>query len=439
MGLSRSLGTGASSLRAHQQKFNVISNNLANASTVGFKSSRVSFADQLSLTRSYGQSPDVSGGVGTGGINPRQTGLGVKIGSIAKNMAQGSIETTQRPLDMAINGEGFFVYNFNGRNLYSRAGAVSRDTDGFLVDSNTGAFLRGYNVETDGNGRPLTDVNGNNQLARNIDNIRIEPGVISQPNQTSSVELRGNLDRAMEEGESKTTSIQIFDNTGGARELALTYTKTANPGEFTLTGTIGGADIGLNEVITFGIDGTLQNPFNLNLVSADLNAALGGAILFDETQDIDLQLGDPSSLTTRSITNFSGGSDITAYSQDGYEAGELVSLSVDQNGKVRGSFTNGRNEILGQVSVAKFTNPEALLKEGNNFYSPTSNSGNANIGTALENFPSTSIVGSSLEQSNVDLTQEFTEMISTQRAFEAASRTITVSDQLLAEVNNLKR
>lgn len=439
MGLSRSLGAGASSLRAHQQKFDVISNNLANASTIGFKSSRLNFADQLSQTRFYGQSPDSAGGVGSGGMNPRQIGLGVKVGSIVKDMSQGAIETTNRPLDMALNGEGFFVYSLGGTDMFSRAGATIRDTQGFLVDSNSGAYLQGYNVEMDANGRPLIDAAGNNQLSRSVRNIQIEPGVISQPAQTETVDFRGNLDRTIAEGDSRTTSIKIFDNAGSARELALTFTKTANPGEFTLTGTIGGADIGINETITFGDDGTLQTPFNFTLASADLNTALGGASLFDDTSDITLNLGDPSSLTTKSITNFSGNTDITAAFQDGYEAGDLVSLAVDQNGKVRGTFTNGRNEILAQVAVAKFTNPGALLKNGNNFYMASPNSGNANIGTALENFPTTSIQGSALEQSNVDLTRQFTDMISTQRAFEAASRTITVSDTMLAEVNNLKR
>lgn len=441
MGLSRSLATGASSLGAHQKRFDIISNNLANANTVGFKHSRVNFQDQISQTMKYGTAPDASGGVGIGGINSQQVGLGVKVGSITKDMSQGVIEVTNRPLDMSINGDGYFVYNKNGKDFYSRAGAVTRDTQGNLVDTATGYYLQGYNVETDAGGRPLTNSANQNILSRSVSNLNIEPGVISQPKQTENIIFNGNLEREYEEGESQTASIKVFDNTGGARNLSITFTKTANPGEFTLSGQIDGLDVALSETaLTFNTDGTLSTPFDISITAADLNATLGNT-LFDETspKDINIQLGDPDSITSGSITNFAGISDITASQQDGYEAGDLVGLEVDEKGKVRGTFTNGRNEILGQVVMAKFTNPEALLSMGNNMFSENVNSGIANVGTALENFPSSSIVGRALEQSNVDLTAQFTDIISTQRAFEAASRSITVTDQMLQEVNNLKR
>lgn len=441
MGLSRSLVTGASSLGAHQKRFDVISNNLANANTIGFKNSKVNFQDQLSQTMKYGVAPDSASGVGIGGINSQQVGLGVKIGSITKDMSQGVIETTNRSLDMAINGDGYFVFNKSGKDFFSRAGAVTRDTQGNLVDTATGYHLQGYNVEMDAQGRPLKNSAGVNVLSRSTSNIVIEPGVISQPRQTQNITFNGNLNREMEEGESQTTSIKIFDNTGSARNLAITFTKTANPGEFTLSGQINGEDLALSEAtLTFNNDGTLSTPFDLGVTAADLNGALGNT-LFDDTtpKDINIQFGDPDSITAGSITNFAGISDITAGQQDGYEAGDLVGLDVDETGKVRGTFTNGRNEILGQVILAKFTNPEALLSMGNNMFSENVNSGIPNYGTAVENFPSTSVIGRALEQSNVDLTAQFTDMISTQRAFEAASRSITVTDQMLQEVNNLKR
>lgn len=440
MAISRALGAGSSSLIAHQAKFEVISNNLANASTIGFKSSDVTFADQLSQTIRFGQSPDAVDGVGTGSINPMQAGLGVRIGSITRNHAQGAVEVTNRPLDMAMNGEGMFVYNYNGRQLYSRAGAVSRDVNGALVDTNTGAFLQGFNISTDANGRAVKDSNNNNILSRETGNLVIPPGLISEPKQTQNVDFYGNIDREMAVGESKTTSIVVYDSTGGSRELSLTFEKSENENEYIVDGTIGGVDIAsLQDIpVQFNQDGTIQTPLSLELVTADLNTAIGGTI-FDETQNINLNFGDENALTTSSITNFSGVSDVTASFQDGYEAGELVSIQVDASGKLRGSFTNGENEVIGQVIVAKFTNYEGLLAEGGNLFSETSNSGNPNIGTAQENFPATYIQGSALEQSNVELTQQFTKMISTQRAFEAASRTITVSDQFLQELTNLKR
>jgi len=441
MGLSRSLTTSASSLVVHQKRFDVISNNLANSNTIGFKNSKVNFQDQLSQTLKHGTAPDSAGGIGIGGINSNQVGLGVKMGSITKDMSQGVLEVTNRPLDMAINGDGYFVYNQNGKDFFSRAGAVSRDSQGNLVDTASGYYLQGYNVQYGTDGKPLKTSTNQNVLTRSVGNISIEPGIISQPRQTQNVKFNGNINRDYIEGESQTSSIKVFDTTGGARNLSLTFTKTANPGEFSLSGQIDGVDVPLSDAtVTFNDVGTLDTPFNVGITAADLNASLGST-LFDETspKDIDIQFGDPNSITAGSITNFSGISDITASEQDGYQTGDLVGLDVDEKGKIRGTFTNGRNEVLGQVILAKFTNPESLLNIGNNMFSENVNSGNPNIGTALENFPSSSIVGRSLEQSNVELTAQFTDMISTQRAFEAASRSITVTDQMLQEVNNLKR
>lgn len=441
MGLIRSLSTGSSSLKAHQQRFDVISNNLANANTTGFKSARVSFADQFSQTMKYGWAPDSKGGVGMGGTNPMQVGLGVKVGSIQNNMGQGAIETTGRPLDMALNGDGFFVYQMNGRDLYSRAGTIERDSQGNLIDANSGAFLKGYNVELDSNGKMIKDTNNANVLNRNPENISIPNGMISQARQTEKVTVNGNLDSGLVDGQFRTSSLYIFDNTGTPRDLSLTFTKTATPGEYTVTAEVGGNNVTMGAAtLQFRPDGTLDTPSSLTLTAANLNAAMG-APLFDNTtpKDITINLKDPKNPISGSLTQFSGSSNATMSYQDGYKSGDLVSLEVDPQGKILGSFTNGQTEILGQVIIAKFTNSEGLAKEGGNFFTPTANSGLPSIGTAGEIFPSTTIMGRSLEMSNVDLTDQFTDMISTQRAFEAASRTVTVSDQLLQEINQLKR
>jgi flagellar hook protein FlgE len=178
----------------------------------------------------------------------------------------------------------------------------------------------------------------------------------------------------------------------------------------------------------------------LTVTAADLNAALGGT-LFDDTtpNDINITLVDPDGNAFGGLTQYSSPSNATIQSQNGYEAGELLNLEVSPKGEIIGTFTNGQSEVIGQVAIAKFTNPEGLISSGGNFFEASPNAGNPNIGTAGETFPSSSIAGSALEQSNVDLTIEFTEMISTQRAFEAASRTVTVGDQMLAEINQLKR
>jgi len=449
MGLSRSLSAGASSLKSQQQRFDVISNNVANANTIGFKSSRVNFSDQLSQTLRYGFAPDEYGEVGVGGMNPVQYGLGVKVGSITRDMTQGAIEVTSRPLDMSLNGDGMFVFNFNGQTLFSRAGSVDRDVEGFLVDTSTGAFMQGYNVQQDNFGKSLKDNSGKNVLSRQIGNVRIPADVISEPKQTQTINFGGNLDRAMQDGDLRDASIKIFDNSGGVKYINITFARTVVPGEFTMTGTIDGKAVELSRSeLRFNSDGTLNNPSEIIVTAADLNAALADGAAseikpFDDNPDdpknITIVFGDQNNLVTGSITNFSGASNITASRQDGYEAGNLVGLSVDPQGKILGEFTNQQLELLGQIILAKFTNAEGLLNKGNNFYTTTPNSGFPNYGTAGESFRSTSVAGQSLEQSNVELTREFTDMIQTQRAFEAASRIVTVSDQMLAEVNQLKR
>lgn len=439
MGLTRSLSTGASSLRAHQQKFDVISNNLANANTVGYKSNRAVFQEQFNQIMNYGKSPDI-GGSSSSAMNPLQFGLGVKLGSIQQNMNQGAIETTDRALDLALQGDGFFVFNDFGNEKYSRAGNITMDRDGNLVDSATGASLQGYNVETDADGRITRDTLGINSLSGLKENLKIEPNVLSSPKQTEFVAVTGNLRSSNEEGYEKKTSITVFDNIGGAHDLKLTFTKTANANEYSLTGDLNGELVNLSDsLVAFNNDGTLNTPLEVSVSAADLNAAIGNQI-FDETtpKDITIQLADPDSIVS-GLTQYAMTNTASISAQDGYQSGSLLDLSVDDNGKVYGAFTNGQTELLGQVLIAKFTNDEGLVRNGDNFYTVSPNSGMPNIGTAGEIFPSTKIASNALEQSNVDMTIEFTEMISTQRAFEAAARTITVTDQMLQETTILKR
>lgn len=442
MGLSRSLNTGTSSLRVHQQNLDVISNNIANVNTVGYKTARATFQDQFSQTLTYGSQPRESNGAGLGGVNPLQFGLGVKLGSVTNNMSQGILETTNRPLDMALEGDGFFVYNFNGRDRYSRAGAVSRDSDGYLVDSSTGAFLQGYNTLTDNDGNVVRDADGTNILDRAQSNLRIAPNILSQPKQTENVQITGNLSATSTSETPRQTSINIFDEQGGVHNLQLTFTKDDNTeNSYAVSATIDGEDISLSEdTVEFNNDGSLNTPREMSVTAADLNSAIGSDIFDADTpSDITISLYDGNNPISGSLTQFAGVNTATASKQDGFQTGDLLSLGVDETGKIFGSFTNGQSELLGQVVIAKFTNPQGLIKDGGNFFNISPNSGLPNIGVAGETFESTTIAGGALESSNVDLTEEFTNMIKTQRAFEAASRTVTVSDTLLGETTNLKR
>ncbi len=442
MGLVRSLSIGTSSLIAHQKRMDVISNNLANANTIGYKSSRMTFAEQFSQTYRHGTGPSSNTQNGIGGVDPLQYGLGVKVGSTQMNMGQGIIESTDRPLDMAINGSGFFIYNDNGTQKYSRAGAVKQDREGYLVDSNSGAFLSGYNVQTDSTGKANKTDAGDNILDKKISNIRIKPSTISLPKQTTNIEMNGNLDSAMKTTDlPRPTTVKIFDQNGAAHDLTINISKAAAPNQFTLSGSIDGKTVTLSATtIEFNPEGTLKTPLNLTVTAANLNTALGNSA-FNSTapKNLDIRLADPNNLTSGSMTQFAGATTATIASQDGYQAGNLLSTEVDSTGKILGSFSNGKTEVLAQAVLANFVNPEGLLKQGGNFYIGSPNSGEAIYGNAVENFASTRVIGRSLEQSNVEMTEQFTDMISTQRAYEAASRTITVSDQMLSEINQLKR
>jgi flagellar hook protein FlgE len=440
MGFVRALTSGASSLRANQQRFDIISNNLANTNTTGYKSERANFVEQFNQAYTLGHSPDNQGGTALGGMDPLQFGLGVRLGSVTKDMSQGLLETTNRPLDLALQGEGYFVFNMNGRQLFSRAGAFSQDRDGYFVDTTSGAFVQGYNIAKDANGKTLKDVDGNNVLSGKLENIRVPSTLISEPKQTQNVTVKGNLNSQLAATEFRTTSITIYDNQGGARTLELTFTKTANPNEFTVTGTIDGTAVNIaNNTITFNDDGTLNTPLNLSITAADLNTAIGSTV-FDATtpKDITVKLSETGNLGG-SLTQFNASNSLTFNTQDGLQAGELTDLGVDNEGKIWGSFSNGASEVVGQVAMAKFSNEAGLIKEGGNFLTTSPNSGLPNIGTAGTIFPSTKIIGGALESSNVDMTTEFVDMINTQRAFEAVSRAVTTTDQLLQVITSLKR
>ncbi len=434
MGLSRSLSTGTSALRTFQRRFDFISNNLANVNTVGYKSSRGNFVEQFNQVYNVGKSVD-STAKGVGGVMPLQFGLGVRLAGITTDMTQGSIETTGRPMDLAISGEGYFIYNNGERQVYSRAGIITADKSGNIVDSSTGAYLQGYGLLLDTNGMIQKDADGLNILDKNYNNLVVSPNLISPPSQTTTVSLTGNLNSSGSTGTSRDTSITIYDVKGAPHSLLMSFTKTANADEYTLDVKVDNLAVGTQQIISFNNDGSINTPTNVTMAFGDINTALTGTPF---QKDLKIQLADPAN-AIGGLTQYSAPSSATALEQNGYEPGNIIDMSVDQGGKLLGSFTNGQSEVLGQIAIAKFVNPAALVRTGNNFLVESPNSGLANVGTAGDIFPSTKIVGGALEQSNVDMTVEFTEMISTQRAFEAASRTITVSDTMLAELNQLKR
>jgi flagellar hook protein FlgE len=325
---------------------------------------------------------------------------------------------------MAIQGPGFFIVNKDGKTLYSRAGSFTLDANGSLV--NNGAVLQGKVANAQGvipSGTALQD-------------LRIRLDAQSPAKATTTVKFSGNLDSGAAVGATTTASMNVFDSLGNSIPVTLTFTKTAlNAWSWAAT-VPAPATTAAAGTVTFNDDGTLQT-LTGTPISIDPGTGAGNPI--NGAAGITLDFGTPTAASPgvfAGITQTSASSDVTPRSQDGYAAGSLSNISIDASGKVVGTFSNGTVQDLAQVMVAEFNNPGGLVRVGDNAYEISGNSGSPAVVTPGKN---SSIVSGSLEQSNVDLSDEFTKMILSQRGFQANARVITTSDEFLQEVVNLKR
>ena len=384
----RSLYSGISGLRAHQTMLDVTGSNIANVNTVGFKSSTVQFQDTLSQMTQGASAPQET----VGGSNPAQIGLGVRATAITTNFSQGSSQSTGRATDIAISGDGFFVTSKSGQQLYSRAGAFTFDAANHLV-SPDGAVLQGWAAD----GGIVNKTGAISAITLKANDIVARA--------TTSVSLDGNLPTA---GTQVERTIKVYDATGADRNVELTLTKngtnwdvTATDGPDTATGTI---------AFTDGKQTAPGGGVTINGVFIDLSA----------------------------VSAFASADSMTVVGQNGYAAGTLESYTIGSDGTVVGAFSNGSKQVLAQIAMAKFTNPAGLEKAGSSSYVATVNSGGLQLGAAGAPGMGTLAAGN-LEMSNVDLSQEFTNLIVAQRGFQANARIITTSDEVLQELGQLKR
>jgi flagellar hook protein FlgE len=390
----RSLFSGISGLRSHQTMIDVTGNNIANVNTAGFKSSQTVFQDTLSQMMQGAGAPQG----GAGGTNPAQVGLGVRVAGIFTNFGQGSLQATGRSTDLMIQGDGFFVVRKDGQDLYTRAGAFSFDSLGALVTPD-GAKVMGW-----------TGVNGNINTNAAASPLSLPIGTMLAPTVTGNVNVGGNLPGDTTNTSPIVTSIDVFDAQGNAVALKTSFTKTSAT-TWDVTITDGTTTVGPT-AMTFSADGKTHN---LPTV------AFGGI-------DVDLS----------SITNYAGVSTATALSQDGSAVGGLTGFSISPDGTLVGVFSNGLRQDLGRIAMASFNNAPGLEKVGNTMFRSTVNSGVAQLGTPGAGGRG-ALAGNSLEMSNVDLSQEFTNLIIAQRGFQANSKVITASDEILQDLVNLKR
>ncbi len=430
--MSIALYTGVTGLKAHQQRLDVIAANIATVNTIGYRSGRVLFQDLFSQTMRGGSPP-----IGNfGGSNPIQVGLGVQIASIDTNFEQGSLITTGVASDLAIQGSGFFVLNDGLKNYYSRDGSFTLNANGILIEPGTGMRVQGFIANTTG----IIDTNAAPR------DISIPLGGTGIVRASTSAMFIGNLNPTEDPaspGKTVIRTIQVFDSLGNQRNITLTFTKQSAPANTWLwqaefDGNIVGGG-GAADLLQFNTDGTFDSvttgPLTINISAAALAAAdpgTGGSLPENLVVNMNFDL------VTQLASGDDLGSDFTLQNQDGYSRGVLQRFTIGSNGELTGIFSNGLNRVIAQVAIATFSNVGGLLREGSNMFLDTPASGSPQIGPP-ESGGRGSVSGGVLENSNVDLGSEFSNLIITQRGFQANARTVTAADTLLQETVNLVR
>ena len=406
--------TAISGIKAAQANLDVVSNNIANASTVGFKASRAQFAEI------YANS--VSGG--------SNAGQGVELTEIRADFSQGSLDFTGSGLDLAISGNGFFIVSNGGASEYTRAGSFLVDRDGFLTNE-SGNRLQGYQGNTDG---VITGELGD----LFIDTTLVDPKVTSKVAITSNLDSReatpATTPFASTDPTSynSTTSTTIYDSLGNSHVLQLYYVKTATANTWDVYTSVDGGTPPAATQISFDPDGTLaaasNNSIAITTPAAELLSAAGVATgAADLTYTVDILA------TTQLGTDFS----VNSATQDGYGAGQLISFEFDDTGTAFARYTNGQSRAIGQVALASFRNNNGLQPVGGSNYVESFGSGSPNIGVP-GNSGRGDIQASAVEQANVDITQELVNLIVAQRNFQANAQVISTEDQATQAVINLR-
>ncbi len=417
--------TAISGINAASADLNVISNNIANASTVGYKTSRAEFADVFATSL-----------LGAGG---NAIGKGVSLSAVTQEFGQGNISFTDNALDLAISGGGFYQLSVDGALQYTRAGNFKVDREGFVV-SNAGSRLQGFQVNAAG------DVTGQ------LGDIQIDTSLLD-PNPTGLVDLTSNLDSREvpptvpfggpfdafaapptapdPSSFNATTSTTVYDGLGNPHVLSLYFVKTATPNEWEVHSLVDGVTTSGPDTLTFQSNGQfdpLTLPVEVNISGwQPLNAA--GVGTGADPQDITVSLSD----TTQFGTPFA----VSSVVQDGFSAGQLRGLEIDSTGIAFARFTNGESRALAQIALANFNNPNGLQPIGDTNWVETFASGPSNVGA-----PGTSGLGviqsAALEESNVEITAQLVDLIIAQRNFQANAQVIQAEDAVTQTVINLR-
>ncbi|WP_413575957.1 flagellar hook protein FlgE [Bdellovibrio sp. HCB290] len=427
MGILSSLYTGVSGMAAQGEALGVIGDNIANANTVGFKASRAEFQDIISKSLK-------------GVLGGNQIGRGVKIGAVNPILTQGNVDATEKVTDLAISGDGYFKVKGSDGESYTRDGSFHFDREGYLV-TNDNQKVQGFGTDEKGN------------ILNKMTDIKF-PRALVPAKATKEIKMDLNLDSRMEPTKKfdpkdpystshYSTGVEMYDSQGNKHLLSLFFNKVADR-QWEYKGLVDGKEITggdegqLSEVcagkLEFTVDGKLDTQ---QLTSSNFNFK-GGAL---QGQEIKLNFGDAIKDGGKGLDGtkqYGKNSDLISWHQDGAAAGTINSLSFNDEGILTAVYSNGQAQDLAQIALAKFENPEALFKVGNNRLKESRDSGTASVGG-----PGAAgrgkLFAKSLERSTVDLATEFVNMIQNQRGFQANAKTITTTDELLNEVIQLKR
>ncbi|MBL4584373.1 MAG: flagellar hook protein FlgE [Pseudomonadales bacterium] len=409
-----SFNSALSGLRAASSDLSVVGNNIANASTVGFKSSRAEFADVYANSQ-----------IGSGS---NAIGSGVVVADVAQQFTQGSVNFTGNALDLAVNGNGFFVFSNAGAVSYSRSGALGQDKNGFIVND-VSAKLQGFTVNASGDvSGSLSDI----QISTANQAPQASAGLTSQVNldatATAILQAVRPFDATDQSTYHSATSLAVYDSLGNSHVLTEYFVKRAQ-NDWDMIIQIDGADIGAagaEEIvnITFNTDGTIQGPLTPVTLG---NWAPGTGALTPSSFTVNLQ----------GTSQFGSPFSVNDLSQDGFTTGRLVGLDVADGGSLFARYTNGQSTVLAVIGLANFNNPQGLSQSGGTAWRETFDSGPAIVGA-----PGTSSLGvvqsGALEDSNVEISEELVRLIIAQRNYQANAKTIEAENAVTQAILNLR-
>lgn len=426
MGILSAMSTAIAGLESNGQMLSIVSDNIVNANTTGFKGSRAEFQSILAA--------DLKGSA-TGG----QVGNGARVGGITGLFTQGSISRTERSTDLAINGDGFFILRNDQGVSYTRDGSLRFDREGYLTNL-AGSRVQSYGVGADG------------RISGKLDDIRI-PATAVPAQATNRIEMHVNLDarqeigpaldpKRPEETSNFSTATQVFDSIGNAHAVSVYFNRTST-GNWQWTAMADGADMVGGELgvpaaiahgeLAFDATGKLQS----SQQQLDNGSFSNGAI---PNQELVFDFGDPldtQGTGQKGTTQYGSKSALYRNVQDGYSSGTLADTVIDTEGVITGVYSNGQSKLLGQLALARFEATERMIRSGENQFKDTAESGQAIIGKAKSGGRG-GFMTKSLESSNIDLAKEFVDMIKAQRGFQASAKSITSANEMMEEVMNLR-